>query len=78
MTLESVVERLGIEKDEAFHDALADAIYTAKVCQFVDIAKGLADYPSEGGTAQKSCSARRTRRAAGLPYGRAMWTARPG
>ena len=47
MTLESVVERLGIEKDEAFHDALADAIYTAKVCQFVDIAKGLADYPSE-------------------------------
>ena len=26
MTLESVVERLGIEKNEAFHDALADAV----------------------------------------------------
>ena len=26
MTLESVVERLGIEKEEAFHDALADAV----------------------------------------------------
>ncbi len=49
MMLENVVERLGIPKDEAFHDALADAVYTAKVCQFIDIAKGLADYPDEAG-----------------------------
>lgn len=47
MTLESVVDRLGIEKDGAFHDALSDAMYTAKVCQFIDLEKGLASYPSE-------------------------------
>ena len=46
MTLESVVERLGIEKNEAFHDALADAVYTAKVCSFIDLDKALAEYPS--------------------------------
>ena len=49
MNLESLVERLGIPKEEAFHDALADAMYTAKVCQFVDIEKGLAVYPDEAG-----------------------------
>lgn len=48
MTLESVVDRLGIPKEEAFHDALCDAMYTAKVCQFVDIEKGLAQYPDDG------------------------------
>ena len=47
MTLESVVERLGIEKDEAFHDAPADAVYTAKVCSFIDLDKALAEYPGE-------------------------------
>ena len=47
MTLKSVVERLGIQKDEAFHDALADAMYTAKVMQYVDIEAGLAVYPDE-------------------------------
>ena len=47
LSLESVVERLGIEKGEDFHDALADAMYTAKVIQKVDIAKGLAAYPNE-------------------------------
>lgn len=47
MVLENVVERLGIPKDDAFHDALADAVYTAKVCQFIDIEKGLATYPDE-------------------------------
>ena len=45
--LERMVERLGIEKNEAFHDALADALYTAKVLQFVNIEKGLAAYPDE-------------------------------
>ncbi len=47
MGLESMVERLGIEKSQAFHDALADAVYTAKVMQHVDIAKGFAAYPDD-------------------------------
>ena len=47
MALESVVERLGIEKDDEFHDALADAVYTARVMQHVDLSKGLAEYPDE-------------------------------
>lgn len=47
MTLESVVERLGIEKTGAFHDALADAAYTARVCGCIDLAAALAAYPSE-------------------------------
>ena len=47
MTLESVVERLGLEKDEAFHDALADAVYTARVCLTIDLDKALAEYPGE-------------------------------
>ena len=47
MGLESMVERLGIKKDKALHDALADAIYTAKVMQCVDIEKGLAAYPDD-------------------------------
>ena len=47
MGLESVVERLGIEKDQAFHDALSDALYTAKVMQTVDIQKGLSGYPDD-------------------------------
>ena len=47
MSLEATVERLGIEKDESFHDALSDALYTAKVMQRVDLARGLAEYPDE-------------------------------
>ena len=47
MALERMVERLGIEKDESFHDALADAMYTAKVLQHIDIEKGLAAYPDD-------------------------------
>ena len=47
LALESVVDRLGIEKDESFHDALADSLYTAKVMQFVDIEEGLKTYPDD-------------------------------
>ena len=47
LALEGVVDRLGIEKEDSFHDALADAMYTAKVMQFVDIEKGLTAYPSD-------------------------------
>ena len=46
MMLEAVVDRLGIEKEEAFHDALSDAVYTAKVCQFIDMEKGMREYPT--------------------------------
>lgn len=47
LTLESVVERLGIpkEEDRTFHNALDDALYTAKVCAHLPLEKGLAEYP---------------------------------
>lgn len=47
MTLEAVVERLGIPKTEAFHDALSDAEYTAAICGCLDLEKGLLEYPTE-------------------------------
>ncbi len=47
MTLESVVTRLGIPMDRPFHDALADTLYTVDVCRKLDLAKGLAEYPTE-------------------------------
>ena len=49
LTLESVVERLGIpvEADRAFHNALDDALYTAKVCARLPLAEGLAAWPDE-------------------------------
>ena len=47
MTLESVVERMGLPRERPFHDALADAEYTAEVCQCIDLAAGIAAYPTE-------------------------------
>ena len=47
MTLESVVDRLGIPKEEPFHNALDDALYTAKICRKLPLAEGLATYPTE-------------------------------
>lgn len=47
MTLESVVDRLGIPKDEPFHNALDDALYTARICRKLPLAEGLATYPTE-------------------------------
>ncbi len=47
MTLESVVERLGLPMDRPFHDALADALYTVDVCTRLDLEQGLAAYPTE-------------------------------
>ena len=47
LALKSVVERLGIENRDDFHDALADAFYTAEVMQTVDLEAGLNNYPSE-------------------------------
>ena len=49
MTLESVVDRLGIEKQDPFHNALDDALYTVKVCRKLPLAEGLASYPDEEG-----------------------------
>ena len=47
MTLESVVERLGIPKEEPFHHALDDALYTAHICRKLPLSEGLATYPTE-------------------------------
>ena len=47
LTLESVVDRLGIPKVEPFHNALDDALYTAKICRKLPLAEGLATYPTE-------------------------------
>lgn len=47
MTLESVVDRLGIPKEEPFHNALDDALYTVKICRKLPLAEGLAGYPDE-------------------------------
>ena len=47
LTLESVVDRLGIPKDEPFHNALDDALYTTKICRKLPLAEGLATYPTE-------------------------------
>ena len=47
MTLESVVDRMGIQKDQAFHNALVDALYTVKVCQLLPLADALRAYPTE-------------------------------
>ena len=38
LTLESVVDRLGIPKEEPFHNALDDALYTTKVCRKLPLA----------------------------------------
>ena len=47
LTLESVVDRLGIPKEEPFHNALDDALYTARICRKLPLAEGLATYPTE-------------------------------
>ena len=47
MTLESVVDRLNIPKEDPFHNALDDALYTVKVCRCLPLAEGLARYPNE-------------------------------
>ena len=47
LTLESVVDRLGIPKEDSFHNALDDALYTTKVCRKLPLAEGLATYPTE-------------------------------
>ena len=46
LTLESVVDRLGIPKEEPFHNALDDALYTTKVCRKLPLAEGLAILPT--------------------------------
>ena len=35
------------EKEEPFHNALDDALYTAKICRKLPLAEGLATYPTE-------------------------------
>lgn len=45
MTLESVVDRLGIPKEDPFHNALDDALYTVKICRKLPLADAIAAYP---------------------------------
>lgn len=48
MTLESVVDRLGIPKEEPFHNALDDALYTVRVCgRLSSFRDALNAYPRE-------------------------------
>ena len=47
MTLESVVERMGIEKDIPFHNALDDALYTVRIAKLLPLAEALRAYPTE-------------------------------
>lgn len=54
MTLERVVERLGLPMDRPFHDALADALYTVDVCAQLNLEEGLAQYPTEAQQLQES------------------------
>ena len=46
MTLESVVDRMGIEKDIPFHNALDDALYTVRIARLLPLADALRAYPS--------------------------------
>lgn len=45
-SLEDAVERLGIPANAKAHDAMNDAWFTFKVCQKLDMQKGLAEYSS--------------------------------
>lgn len=44
MSLEKAVEYYGIPVDMTVHNALNDAKYTAEICEFLDIKKGMDDY----------------------------------
>lgn len=39
------MDRLGIERDGDFHNALDDALYTTKICRRLPLAQGIAEYP---------------------------------
>lgn len=45
LSLEAVIARWELPQLSTFHDALADACYTAAVCTKLDLAAGLAAYP---------------------------------
>lgn len=47
LNLEAVITRLGLPMERDYHNALADALYTADICRCLDLKKGLADYPDE-------------------------------
>ena len=40
-----IQEDLGIPKEEPFHNALDDALYTTKICRRLPLAQGIAEYP---------------------------------
>lgn len=43
-SLSSAMEKLGLPLDLACHDALNDAIYTARICSVLDMERGIAEY----------------------------------
>ncbi len=45
-SLEFALEHYGMEKDLPLHDALNDAVYTARVCARLDLEEGLRGYPA--------------------------------
>lgn len=47
LNLEAVITRLGLPMERTYHNALADALYTADICGRLDLAAGLAQYPTE-------------------------------
>lgn len=54
ISLSTACEVLGIPQDLQLHDALNDAIYTADVCEKLDMKKGLSEIPVNSGELQKS------------------------
>lgn len=47
LNLEAVITRLGLPMNRSYHNALADALYTADICGVLDLATGLAEYADE-------------------------------
>ncbi|MEG1322701.1 MAG: 3'-5' exonuclease [Ruthenibacterium sp.] len=47
LNLEAVITRLGLPMNRDYHNALADALYTADICGVLDLAGGLAQYADE-------------------------------
>ncbi len=55
VALSTACEVLGIEQDLPLHNALNDALYTAKVCSKLDMKKGLADCLEKQRVSELNC-----------------------
>ena len=63
LTLESVVDRLGIPKEEPFHNALDDALYNGQGLPQAAAGRGPRDYPTEEELLTEALLGARTRAA---------------